>query len=318
MSTVSVIIPAYNKAELTCRAVESVLNQTYKDIELIVVDDGSTDDTPARLSAYGQRIRYIRKDNGGACSARNCGIRLARGEFLAFIDCDDLYAPDKIELGVNYLRQHFEVGFLHTAAQFIDNNDHIVGDYSHRKSRDQGWIARRLIFGNYICNSTVMVRRSCLDAVGVFDESIFTPADWDLWLRLAERYRTGYIDIPLTKYRISDNYIFNRLDLAQREETAVVEKYFSRHPDAGKGLRGKALACLYLRFAECYFVKGDEQRMRSEFKQAFAVCPWNLKAWGLFFLYIVARGPLKLILQRKILRHGDEKSRLADKKPILV
>lgn len=314
MNMVSVIIPAYNKADFTCRAVESVLNQTYKNIELIVVDDGSTDDTRQRLSVYADRIQYIYKDNGGACSARNLGMRHAKGDLIGFLDCDDMYAVNKVELGVEYLNSHPEAGFIHTAAYFIEREDQVVSTYSHRKSRHQGWISRRLIFGNYICNSTVMVRRSCLDTVGLFDESIFTPADWDLCLRLAERYRVGYINIPLTKYRVSDNYIFNRLELAQKEELVVVTNYCRRNSFVSERFKDRVLSYLHLRFAECYFIKDDEQRMNSEFRQAFALCPWNLKAFGLFFLFFFARRPLKTFLRSKVLRYEIKSTKSARKK----
>src|SRR3989338_243061 len=135
MNLVSIIIAAYNKAEFTCRAIDSVLNQTYPHIEIIVVDDGSTDDTRQRVSAYGDKVRYFYKENGGACSARNYGIRLAQGEYIALMDCDDMYEASKIELSVDYLRTHPEVGFVHTAAYFVDEEGWVVGKYSHRKSR---------------------------------------------------------------------------------------------------------------------------------------------------------------------------------------
>ena len=102
MRKVSVIIPAYNKAALTVKTVESVLNQTYKNIEIIVVDDGSTDDTRRFLLPYDKEIKYIYKRNAGVCSARNVGIHLSTGEYIGLLDCDDMYLPQKIELSVEH------------------------------------------------------------------------------------------------------------------------------------------------------------------------------------------------------------------------
>ena len=306
MNKVSVIIPAYNKADYTALAIDSVLGQTYPDIEIIVVDDGSTDKTRERLAAYGQKIRYIYKENGGACSARNIGIREARGEYIALLDCDDLYAANKIELGVEYFQRHPGIGFIHTAAHFIDREGRTVGYYSHPKSRRQGSIAGQLILGNHICNSTVMVRRSCFEKVGLFDESIFTPADWDMWLRLAEHFQAGYINMPLTRYRVSDNYILNKLDLARQEEEKVVENYFKRHPQASAIERRRVLSFLHLRFAECYLIKDNPLRLKEEFKTAVDLYPWNLKTWALLVLYGCARPLLRNVLTKKILRNGSK------------
>ncbi len=305
MSLVSVIIPAYNKADYTCRAVDSVLRQTYPHLELIVVDDGSTDNTQERLKTYGNRIQYIYKSNGGACSARNAGIGRAKGEYIALLDCDDMYLPNKIELSVGHLQRHPDAGFVHTKAYLIDREDQTVSVYERPENRSQGWIAARLIFGNFICNSTAVIRRSCLDRVGLFDETIFTPADWDMWLRLAEQFQAVFIDIPLTQYRITDNYIFNKLELAEREEAVTIDKYFQRNPSQSRVLKNKVLSHWHLRFALCYVVKENNPRVHEELKQALAFDPWNVKAWAVYILNTVARASLKSALQRKILRYSN-------------
>jgi glycosyltransferase involved in cell wall biosynthesis len=301
MSLVSVIIPAYNKSDYTCRTVDSVLAQTYPQIEIVVVDDGSTDDTRQRLEAYGGRIRYVYKKNGGACSARNEGIRQAKGEYLAFLDCDDLYLPAKIEHGVQYLQGHPEAGFVHTKAYTMDQHDKVVGVYERLAGRRDGWIADRLILGNFVCNSTVVARRSCVEKAGSFDESMFMPADWDMWLRLAEQAPAGYIDEPLTKYRITDNYVFKNLEKAQQEEEVVIRKYFARNLQAGR-VEKKVLSNLHMRFSQCYVLKDDSRRVREELKQALAYNPWNIKAWIIRILNVTAHARLKAVLHRRILR----------------
>lgn len=302
MKKVSVIIPAYNKAEYTRRTVASVLAQSYPCIEVIVVDDGSTDNTAQVMALYSDKIRYIRKSNGGACSARNAGIRESVGEYVAFIDCDDLYEPRKIEVCAEYLDKNPQYGFVHTAAHFINNEDKVEGLYDHSKSRRQGWISRQLILGNHICNSTMVIRRDILSRAGFFDEAIFTPGDWDLSLRLSQVAQVGYVREPLTKYRITDNYIFNRLDLAQREELYVIEKFFQRNPDAF--LRSRALSNLHLRFAQCHIVKNDWPRYRIEYAKSLKFNPLNGKAILMGAGALLASKSLKAELSRRILRYN--------------
>ena len=302
MKKVSVIIPAYNKADLTVKTVESVLKQTYQNIEIIVIDDGSCDHTKKALTGFGDRIRYVCKPNGGACGARNMGIKISTGDYVAFLDCDDLYEPNKIELSVNYLERNPHFGFVHTSSYFINEEDKIVGYYSHQKSKKQGWIAQRLILGNFVCNSTVVVRQSCLVKAGFFDETIFTPADWDLWMRLAEIAQVGFINLPLTLYRITDNYVFNRLEQAQREEEIVIEKFFNRNPTLGMSLWKMASSNLHLRYSECYFLKNNYPLLKKEFISAMSINPLNFKAIVLLVYFLLSRRGLKSLLSKKILR----------------
>ena len=149
------------------------------------------------------------KKNGGACSARNLGIRLATGEYVGFLDCDDIYLPQKIERSVDYLERNPDVGFIHTSAYYIDEEDAILRTYRICRRRHEGYIAADLVQGNFIFNSTPVVRKACLENVGFFDETIFIPADWDMWMRLAEEYKVGYLYDPLTLYRVSGNYTIN-------------------------------------------------------------------------------------------------------------
>lgn len=180
---VSVIIPAYNKAEETVRAVESVLAQTVP-CECIVVDDGGDDLLGDRLYPHlhtHNNLIYIRQDNRGASAARNRGIAEAKGDYLAFLDCDDWYEPKKIEWSLGF-------DFCHTAAY--------MGDKIYGKG------SGNLLLRNYICNSTVVVSRRAIKKVGMFNEDLFCAADWDLWLRLSEHYEPVYMTYPLTHYDV--------------------------------------------------------------------------------------------------------------------
>lgn len=301
MKKVSVVIPAYNKAKDTVGVVESVLNQTYKNIEIIVVDDGSSDNTRQLLCDYSDRIRYIYKDNGGACSARNVGIRLASGEYIGLLDCDDLYLPEKIELSVKFLEEHRDFGFVHSAAYFIDENDNILRKFSHRLSRRRrGSMAKDLLFRDFICNSTVVVRKSCFAKVGLFDEEIFTPGDWDMWLRLAENYKAGYIDRPLVSYRVSSSYNFNHVGQVRREELVVLKKSFARNKELSLDFKNKAVSNLYYRCALSYILVGNFQKAKEELSLAIDKNKFNLILRALLVYCILAPKNLQFLVKRKV------------------
>ncbi|RKY40901.1 MAG: hypothetical protein DRP85_07620 [Candidatus Makaraimicrobium thalassicum] len=264
MKKVSVVIPAYNRAGLTVRTVESVLNQTYENIEIIVVDDGSTDDTRERLRPYAGRIRYVYKRNGGASSARNLGIRLATGDYIGLLDCDDIYLPGKIEKSVNYLEERPDTGFVHTPIYLIDEEDTVLRSVSFFESRRTGWISRRLLLRNFIANSTVVARRSCFEKAGLFDETIFNPADWDMWLRLAGRCRAGYVNVPLTLYRTAESYTLSHLEQSEREDLIVLEKAFRRNPELSPRFKNRLVSNVYCRHAVCYLSIKDFDKARQK------------------------------------------------------
>jgi hypothetical protein len=227
---------------------------------------------------------------------------MATGEYVAFLDCDDLYCSDKVQRCVDHLEKNPGFGFVYTAVHFIDENDKIIGLYNHPRSRS-GWIACPLILGNFICNSTVLVKRPVLQEAGFFDEKIFTPADWDMWLRLSEIAQAGYITAPLTKYRVTDNYTFNRLAQARQEEDYVLEKFFKRHP-AQVLLKRRAFSNYYLRFSFCAFIKDDHAGFWSDLKLSLKWFPGNVKSFAICILACIMPQWLKKELEKKILRKG--------------
>ena len=290
---VSIIIPAYNMADLTAQTVESILAQTYKNIEIIVVDDGSKDKTRERMLSFDDKIKYVYKENGGACSARNVGIRMAQGEYIGLIDCDDLYLPNKVELCVNFLEKNPGCGFVYTDAYYIDINNQMIRRHSYARSKISGWIKEKLIISNVICNSTVILRKDCLEKTGLFDETIFPPADWDMWLKLSEHFKAGYIDQPLTKYRVTSSGCFNNMETTRRESLIVLDNFFRRNPDVSQRIKSKAYSRFHLSMVFYYIVVGDTKRLKEEYRQSISQNPFNLKAILLYFYYLLARENLK-------------------------
>ena len=208
----------------------------------------------------------------------------------------------EIERSVEYLNKNPRFSFAHTAAIFIDEGGKATGRYSHPKSRKEGRIANQLILGNFICNSTVVARSEAVRKVGFFDESVFTPADWDMWLRLSVVGGAGYIDEPLTQYRVTDNYIFNKFDLARAQEEKILTVFFNRHPGLNGRLRSRAWSNFYLRFAQGYLVKNDKVQCQAMLGRAFKAWPFNLKLWMMVIWSTVSAGTLKSNLTRRILR----------------
>jgi len=212
---VSVVIPTYNRQDLVVEAIESVLAQTYTGFEVIVVDDGSTDETAARIEPYLDRVNYRTQENRGVAAARNTGIRLAQGEFVCFLDSDDLWEPAKLETQLRFADAHPEYALISTEIQGFDADHKAMGkNKAAMYDIRNGDVAERLLFGNWIQTSTVMLRRKCLDEVGWFDEDIGQfGEDWLLWMRVASRFPIYFLPQPLVSYR----FHHGRLTLYQPE-----------------------------------------------------------------------------------------------------
>lgn len=230
---VSVVIPAYNAASTVVRAVESALNQTYTNIEIIVVDDGSTDSTRRLLDPYTSRISYVSQNNRGRSAARNLGISHASGEYIAFLDADDWWLPEKLMRQVKFLEEDKAVGLVHTAFYFVEPNGkcHKLA-LAQRLDSPGAPIFEQLVMRNTIGSPTfVMVRTSVLHEVGVFDESLRGTEDWDLWLRIAAEYSVAYVAEPLACYQLHGDDPIARLVSrnAGTDWIRIIDKLFS-HP----------------------------------------------------------------------------------------
>src|SRR3990172_7360951 len=172
MPKVSVIIPTYNREKYIVETLQSVFEQTFTDYEVIVIDDGSTDNTSVVLKPYLDRIVYIRKPNGGQGSARNVGIKKAKGEYIAFLDSDDLWLPEKLEIQVRYLDGHPEAGLVFTdMVIFCQDESGMHQELKEIHYRGGDISFRTLLKWNFVPNLTVMARQSCINTAGLFDES---------------------------------------------------------------------------------------------------------------------------------------------------
>jgi glycosyltransferase involved in cell wall biosynthesis len=190
---ISVIIPTYNRAAFITKAIDSVLNQTIKVDEIIVVDDGSCDNTKEVLQNYNIIYKYIK--NSGVSKARNTGIKLAKNRWIMFLDSDDTWEKTKVEKQVEFHKINKNIYFSHTDELWIYNNKIIKQKKHHKKP--SGFCFDDNLSLCKIGASTVMIRRSVLDDIGLFDEELIACEDYDLWLRILTKYELGYIDEKL-------------------------------------------------------------------------------------------------------------------------
>lgn len=201
MPKISVIIPTHNRASFVTGAIESVLAQTYKDFEIIVVDDGSTDDTETRVKEFGDQVLYIYQENKGPSAARNTGILNASGKYIAFCDSDDRFLPEKLEKQMRFIEYHPNCRFLYTWYYNVDNRGKITKTRKPIKCINKEHLQYCLLTRKFtIRTSTVLLRKTCFKTAGLFNEKFWYSQDWDMWLRLAAYYRGYCLEEPLAEY----------------------------------------------------------------------------------------------------------------------
>jgi glycosyltransferase involved in cell wall biosynthesis len=224
---VTAIIPTYNYGRFVTQAVESALAQTYGNVEILVVDDGSTDDTREQLAPYADRIRYLYQENQSVAAARNTGIRAAQGELIAFLDADDLWHPHKLELQVRYLADHPTVQLVAVdrLAASAESWPTLNG-LAYPRARPI--TAEELVLQPHFAPSGVLVRKECFNTVGFFDTSLRNAEDYDMWIRIACRFPVVKLEVPLWWYRVHGN---NKSHVPARQEAAglrVLGKTFAQ------------------------------------------------------------------------------------------
>jgi len=213
MPVVSVVIPTYNSALTVVAAVESALNQTHSETQVIVIDDGSTDDTARRLVPYLEKIQYLVQENVGRSAARNRGIRAANGRYVAFLDSDDWWLPRKVEILAAVLDANPRVGLVYSSCFLVQATGAQAPQRYAATQDDHGsYVFEELAMRNFIGSpSNVMIRSDVVQAVGGFDETLHAYEDWDLYLRIAADYPVAYVAQPLTLYRLHAGRQFDHM-----------------------------------------------------------------------------------------------------------
>jgi glycosyltransferase involved in cell wall biosynthesis len=195
MPRVSVIIPTYNRAQFITQAIKSVLKQTLRDFELIIIDDGSTDNTKEIIGSNNYWLRYYFQENKGVSAARNLGIRLAEGEYIAFLDSDDTWRKQKLAHQMAFFEQNPEYKICHTNETWYRHGEHLNQKKKHQKF--SGWILEQLLPICIVSPSSVVIHREVFNKAGFFDETLPVCEDYDLWLRIGVFYPFLFLDKPL-------------------------------------------------------------------------------------------------------------------------
>jgi glycosyltransferase involved in cell wall biosynthesis len=232
--TVSVVIPTYNCSPRLLRALRSVAAQTYRDIEIVVIDDGSTDDTGYRVTEWtaqsGANVRYVRQTNAGPAAARNHGMRLASGDAIAFLDADDEWRADKLEKQMPLLKGN--VGLVYCSNSFVDSNGTPLTDYVRRIELHRGDILLPLFCDFFLLTSAVVISKTAYTAVGEFDEQLAVGEDYEFFLRLARKFHADYSPEELLIRCVRPDSL-SRLDYAKdaRNDIATLSKFLGDNPD---------------------------------------------------------------------------------------
>jgi glycosyltransferase involved in cell wall biosynthesis len=280
---ISVVIPTYNRANLIEQSIQSVLSQTYDDYEIIVVDDGSLDDTLSKLKKYENKINLFCQPHqgGGGAQARNLGISKARGQFVAFLDSDDIWMPNKIECQLKLIDENRNLAWVYTDAEVFDGNTGLTLHYYHQTHQlSHGDVLKDLIFDDFIPFSTSLISRSLLLEVGGFFPSI-KGTDWDLNLRIASRTSIGLVSEALARIRVHPNRVTS---IVSQEDSfnakkAIVERAIVRDPEKLLPLREKALARVFLKSGQEFAVSGKVIQASKMFIHAIRLTPTSIEAY---------------------------------------
>ncbi|MBD2017365.1 glycosyltransferase [Microcoleus sp. FACHB-53] len=245
MPLVSVVIPVFNGEKTIRETIESVLNQTLTDFELLVINDGSQDGTLDIVERIpDSRIQVFSYPNAGQSTSRNRGIEIAKGDYISFIDADDLWTPDKLEAQLQALQANPKAGVAYSWTDWIDESSQLLGKGSY--NTEQGAVFTKLLLNDFVANgSNVLIRRQALTEVGGFDPSVTPAEDWDLWLRLAARYEFVAVRSPQILYRISPNSASFNVWKMEASSLQVIDKAFAVAPESLQYLKPQCLGNRY-------------------------------------------------------------------------
>jgi glycosyltransferase involved in cell wall biosynthesis len=260
---VSVVMATYNMARFLPQAIESVLNQTYPHLELHVIDDGSTDNSQALVQRYlpDGRVRYTLQPNQGQAKAKNAGIRASRGDFVAFLDADDLWLPKKLELQLAAFAKNPSAAIVCSPYLCIDPDGVPIPRPIPRLHR--GRISGYLLIENCVGFCTVLVRKICFDTLGAFDETFPMGIDYDLWLRFSTQYEFDYLRDPTALYRIWPGQLSKNMLLRYKCGIAIMRRFISQHAHLVEPyIAREAWAHTYWGRG-MYWAQGDRSRRRA-------------------------------------------------------
>lgn len=276
---VTAVIPAYNAEKTIEVSLRSALRQTYRSLDIVVVDDGSTDRTAAIAAGVDRRVRVFRKENGGPASARNVGLEAAEGDFVAFLDADDAWDDDKTERQLALFAQNEDLAWVYGGARYVRDWGTIAYELpAPGRHLPEGDILRTIFVTPIVPTLTVIVRRTVARDIGGFDERDALRElgeDWEFWLRLAAKYPVGRIDAPVATYRLSEDSLSHAIGYEKRlgASLLVVEEAIHREGDRLRGLENVARAACFRRAAEQALGHAEGSPARKSLWEAFTRSP---------------------------------------------
>lgn len=293
---VSVVIPNYNYAHYLPQAIDSVLSQSYPRVEVIVVDDGSKDESTTIVEKYGERVRLIRQQNQGVAAARNRGVAESSGEFIAFLDADDVWLPTKLERQVARFQNEPNLGLVHCGVEEIDENGAYLrtclDGLEGQVAADLLLLKRAVILGG---GSALMVPREVFTTIGGFDVRLSTSADWDLFYRLAAHRPVGFVHEVLVGYRMHGSNMHGNIRLMEHDMLLAYSKAFSDAEPEMQRLRRKCYGALHLTLAGSYFRSGKHL----DFTRHMLKSLWRTPESLIYALAFPARYRRRARLQKK-------------------
>lgn len=282
---VSVVIPTYNSGAIAVEAVESVLAQTYQDLEIVVVDDGSTDNTEQAIRQFGDRVRYLKQENQGVSAARNTGIKHSRGEYIAFLDSDDLWAPDKLAEEVPWLDADPTLGLVYCDWAVVSGADVLHASYLENLPASSGYVFDGLVQSGFILTSGVVVRRTCLEDVGDFDKALAIAQDYDLWLRISYRWKVQLVTKRLFTKRNLDGSLSSNLAKTAQERITLFQKILRKLPSMPPRSRRLVHRQMALNYWDVGYERFDGLFLRDARRNFFSSLlhePTNVKSLAYF------------------------------------
>jgi glycosyltransferase involved in cell wall biosynthesis len=276
---ISVILPTFNRSQYLPLALDSIFGQSFRDFEVIVVDDGSTDDTRQVVSKYATQVEYIYQENQGRGAARNMGVEHARGEYIAFLDSDDLWHPDHLERLMAFFGKNSDSVFVHGPVDVIGEGGLKDLESTQKmmilfeKAKQRGYSYKNLLGSCLIFTSATLVKKSLFAMVGPFDRALRILEDLDWYLRVAQRYRIGYLDgPPVASYRLHKGNAFRAGDQEVLDTYVCI---FSRHLEEIPGFPRDRIAMsqAHVSLSFCYSGLNQPDRSRRHIVRAFTLSP---------------------------------------------
>lgn len=297
MKKISVIIPNYNYGRFLDQAIDSALRQTYKPHEVIVVDDGSTDESPKVLESYGNRIKIVYQTNKGVGAARNKGADVATGDILAFLDADDFWADHKLERQMEVLESSPEVGLVHCGLQYVDEKGALGEEFLVGES---GNVALKLLRFEHVIpgpGGTSLVPRHIFLSVGGFDENknLHPSEDWEMSYRIACKHNFGFVGEPLLYYRQHGAGGHTKIARMERAMLIAAEKAFTNGGATIRRIRRESYGNLYMILSGSYFHAGN---LRASVRCAIKSVVYSPKQ-----IIRLLQTPFRI--QKKLSRHGS-------------